>query len=170
MMVLNIFETLISVLIFCFSFLVVSAIFSYWKVDAYNKDLKILKPPLLVFWIGLVSYIGCISGVFIIFFRCLNEETLVYAIFLFIFSILYVWFMLYSLNWRIEIKEDSLLYQNIFKKEIEIKYSDITKLKRLKIGGYRIFFGAKSISVDFFVRGQQNLWDILKLLNISNNS
>ena len=70
--------------------------------------------------------------------------------------------MLYALNWEIVIKDESFIFQNMFRKKREIKYSDITKLKRIKIGGYRIYFGKKSITVDYFVKGADNLWEKLE--------
>ena len=91
-----------------------------------------------------------------------NEENAVWAIGYFLVSLLGFWLILYALNWRIEIKEESFIFRNMFRKKREIKYSEITKLKRLKIGGYRIYIGKKSIAVDYFIKGADNLWDILK--------
>lgn len=112
---------------------------------------------------------GCIITSLIIFFVAFNEENVVWAIGFSLMSLLGFWLMLYALNWKIEIKEESFAFRNMFGKKREIKYTEITKLKRIKIGGYRIYIGKKSIAVDFFIQGADNLWDKLKVFNLDHH-
>lgn len=151
-------------LIIVFSSWLVGYIGSYWRTRIYDKNLKVLKPPFLIFWIGFVGFLGCIITIIVIFFVAFNEENLVWAIGYFLFSFLGLWLMLYALNWKIIIKDDSFIFWNMFGKKREIKYSEITKLKRIKIGGFRIYIEKKSIAVDYFIEGADNLWDIVKVL------
>jgi hypothetical protein len=166
---MEIVRIIITGLIICFSSWLVGYIGLYLRTKIYDKDLKILRPPLLIFWIGLIEFLGCAITILIIFFVSFNEENAVWAIGYFLVSLLGFWLILYALNWRIEIKEESFIFRNMFRKKREIKYSEITKLKRLKIGGYRIYIGKKSIAVDYFIKGADNLWDILKVLKLKND-
>ncbi len=56
------------------------------------------------------------------------------------------WLMLYALNWRIIVSEDGFVFRNSFGKSKTYKEEEITALKRIKIGGYRIYIGKKSIA------------------------
>ncbi|MGN0815045.1 MAG: DUF6560 family protein [Candidatus Coproplasma sp.] len=163
---MEIIRILITGLIICLSSWIVGLLGSYWRTKIYDKNLKVLKPPFLIFWIGFVDFLGCIITIIVIFFAAFNEENLVWAIGFFLFSFLGLWLMLYALNWKIVIKDESFVFRNMFGKKREIKYSDITELKRIKIGGYRIYVGKKSIAVDYFIKGADNLWDKLKVLKI----
>lgn len=156
-------------LIICFSSWLVGSIGVFWRTKIYDKNLKTLRPPLLIFWIGLIGFMGCIITSLIIFFVAFNEENVVWAIGFSLMSLLGFWLMLYALNWKIEIKEESFAFRNMFGKKREIKYTEITKLKRIKIGGYRIYIGKKSIAVDFFIQGADNLWDKLKVFNLDHH-
>lgn len=163
---MEIVRIIVTGLIICFSSWLVGYIGYYLRTKKYDKNLEILRPPILIFLIGLFEFIGCVITILIIFFAAFNEENFACAIGFFLFSIPGFWLMLYALNWKIEIKEESFIFRNMFGKKREIKYSEITKLKRLKIGGYRIYIGKKSIAVDYFIKGADNLWDILKILKI----
>ena len=163
---MEIVRIIITGLIICLSSWLVGLLGSYWRTKNYDKNLKVLKPPFLIFWIGFVGFLGCIIMIIIIFFAAFNEENLVWAIGFFLFSFLGLWLMLYALNWKIVIKDESFIFRNMFGKKREIKYSNITKLKRIKIGGYRIYVGKKSIAVDYFIKGADNLWDKLKVLKL----
>lgn len=163
---MEIVRIIITGLIICCSFWLVGLLGSYWRTKIYDKDLKELKPPFLIFWIGLVVFLACIVTIFVIFFAAFNEENLVWAIGFFLSSFLGLWLMLYVLNWKIVIKDESFIFRNMFGRQREIEYSDITKLKRIKIGGYRIYVGKKSIAVDYFIKGADNLWDKLKILKL----
>ena len=163
---MDIVRIIITGLVICFSSSIVGLLGTYWRTKIYDKNLNMLKPPLLVFWIGLLVFLACVVTIFVIFFAAFNEENLVWAIGFFLFSFLGFWLMLYALNWKIVVKDESFIYRNIFGKKREIKYSDITKLKRVKIGGYRIYVGKKSIAVDYFIKGADNLWEKLKGLKL----
>ena len=163
---MEITRIIITSMIICCSSWSVGTIGFYLRTKNYDKNLKILRPPLLIFLIGLIEYIICNVVILVILFAAFNEENLAFAIGFFIFSFLGLWIMLYGLNWKIEIKEESFIYRNMFGKKREFKYSEITKLKHIRIGGYRIYFGKKSIAVDYFIKGADNLWDILKVLKL----
>ena len=167
---MEIVRIIITGMIICCSTWLVGTLGFYLRTKKYDKNLKILKPPLLIFFIGLVGFTLCNVIILITLFVAFNEENLAFAIGGFIFSFLGLWVMLYGLNWKIEIKEESLIYRNMFGRKREFKYNDITKLKRIKIGGYRIYFGKKSIAVDYFIKGADNLWDILKVLKIDSEN
>ena len=64
-------------------------------------------------------------------------------------------------------KDKAFTFRNMFGKEREVKYTDITKLKRVK-GGYHIYTGKKKIVVDNYTPGVSILWDELKVLKIPN--
>ena len=164
---MEIVRIIITGLIICFSSWIVGSIGVYWRTRIYKKSLSELRPPFLIFWIGLTEFSMCVIAVILIFLLSFNETNLVIAIGFFLFSFLGFWLMLYALNWKIVIKEESFIFRNMFGKKREIMYSEITKLKRLKIGGYRIYTGKKSIAVDYFIKGADNLWDKLKVLKIN---
>lgn len=163
---MEIVRIILTGLIICFSSWLVGSIGTFWRTRIYEKNLKILRPPLLIFWIGLVDFLGCIIVIIVIFLIAFNEENAAWAIGYLFMSVLGFWLMLYALNWKIEIKEESFIFQNMFGRKREIKYREITKLKRIKIGGYRIYVGKKSIAVDYYIKGAGNLWDILKVLKL----
>lgn len=163
---MDVVRIIITGLVICFSSSIVGVLGTYWRTKIYDKNLNVLKPPLLVFWIGLLVFLACVVTIFVIFFAAFNEENLVWAIGFFFFSFLGLWLMLYALNWQIVIKDESFIFQNTFRKKKEIRYSDITSLKRVKIGGYRIYVGKKFIAVDYFIKGADNLWDKLKGLRL----
>ena len=153
----------------CASF-AVGWIFHYLRMKAAEKsDINILKVPKLIFWIGLCGLLICYIIIVILFTVAFDEVSAACSFVPFLMSFLYLWLILYSLNWRVEFNENSLTFRNMFRKKREIQYSEITKLKRIKIGGYRIYFGKKSIAVDFYIKGADNLWDILKVLKIKSN-
>lgn len=164
---LEIIRIVLSALIIFFSSWLVGSIGVYWRTRIYDKNLKVLKPPFSIFWIGLVGFIGCVVTILIIFFVAFNEVNAALSIGFLLMSFLGVWLMLYAINWKIEIKEESFIYRNMFGKKREIKFIEITKLKRIKIGGYRIYIGKKSIAVDYFIKGADNLWEILKVLKLN---
>lgn len=164
---MEVVRIVLTALIICLSSWLVGLLGAYWRTKSYQKDLKILRPPFLIFWIGLIDFLGCVITIFVALFTDLNEDNSAFAIGFFIASLLGLWLMLYALNWKIEIKEDSFIFRNMFGKKREIKYTQITKLKRIKIGGYRIYVGKKSIAVDYFIKGADNLWDILKVLKLN---
>lgn len=154
--------------IVCASFVV--GYISYYLRKEANKiaDTKVLKVPKLIFWIGFIEMAVCYIFVIIIFIFAFNEVTAACSIGFFLFSFLGLWLILYSLNWKIEIKEDYFIFHNMLGRKREIRYNEITKLKSIRIGGYRIYIEKKSIAVDYFIKGKDNLWDILKVLKIEN--
>ena len=164
---MEVIRIILTALIICFSSWLVGSIGFYWRTKIYYKNLQVLKPPFLIFWIGLIDFLGCVITILVILFANLNEDNAAFAIGFFMFAVLGVWLMLYALNWKIEIREESFIFRNMFGKKREIKYSEITKLKRIKIGGYRIYIGRKSIAVDYFIKGADNLWDKLKILKLN---
>ena len=152
----------------CASF-AVGWIFHYLRMKADEKsDTNVLKVPKLIFWIGFCDLLICYIMIIICFTVAFDEVSAACAIGFFLMSFLGLWLILYSLNWRVEFNENSLIFRNMFRKKRKIYYSEITKLKRIKIGGYRIYFEKKSIAVDYFIKGADNLWDILKVLKIKN--
>ena len=163
---MEIARAIITGLIICFSSLLIGTIGFYWRTKIYDRDLKVLKPPILIFFIGLFGFLICAVTILVILFVALNEENLALSIGFFLFSFLGLWLMLYALNWKIVIKEDTFIFRNMFGKKREIKYNEITKLKRIKIGGFRIYIGKKSIAVDYYIKGADNLWDKLKTLKL----
>lgn len=161
---MEIIRIIVTGLIICFSSWLVGYVGFYLRTKNYDKNLKVLRPPFLIFWIGLFEFIGCVITILIILFVVFNEETAALSIGFLLASLIGFWLILYSVNWKIEIRDESFIFRNMFGKRREIKYSAITKLRRLKIGGYRIYTGKKSIAVDYYIKGADNLWDILKTL------
>lgn len=164
---MEVVRIVLTALIICLSSWLVGLLGVYWRTKSYQKDLKILRPPFLIFWIGLIGFLGCIITILVALFTNFNEYNCIFSVGFFMVSLVGLWLMLYALNWKIEIKEDSFIFRNMFGKKREIKYTQITKLKRIKIGGYRIYIGKKSIAVDYFIKGADNLWDILKVLKLN---
>ena len=167
-LIMEVVRIIITGLIICCTSWLVGTLGVYWRTRIYDKNLKVLRPPILIFFIGLIGFAVCITIALVALFVNFNKENLACAIVLFAVSFLYVWLMLYALNWKIEIGEECFVYRNVFGIKREIRYSEITKLKRIKIGGYRIYIGKKSIAVDYFIKGADNLWDILKVLKLGN--
>lgn len=112
-----------------------------------------------------------------------EEAKLIYLIcisFFFLFGIGGTWLFLHALNWGIDIKEDRIVYRNVFRRTRIIYFTEITGIQhreprfgnqkrrdssRLfdladwiialtrpkKISSYRIYIGKKSITVDSVV-------------------
>ncbi len=125
-----------------------------------------LCPPRIIFWIGFVE-----NAIFVIMdvVLCVVENWEDLLLSLIIGACLMpigAWLMLYALNWRIIANEDDFVFRNSFGKNKTYKYEEITALKRIKIGGYRIFIGKKSIAVDYFISGRELLWDKIKVMDI----
>jgi len=161
MEVVGIIITGLSILI---SIYIVSTLSVKLRFQEYDKTLTNLTLPSSIFVTGLIGFILCTSVALCLIFFKQEEEHLFIAILLFLISILYVWLMMYSLNWRIIIKKDSFTFRNSLRISKEYSYSDIVKIKRIKIGGFRLYLkNGKNIAVDFYVKGIDNLWDILKM-------
>lgn len=141
---MEIVRIIITGLIICFSSWIVGSIGVYWRTRIYKKSLSELRPPFLIFWIGLTEFSMCVIAVILIFLLNFNETNLVIAIGFFLFSFLGFWLILYALNWKIVIKEESFIFRNMFGKKRKIMYSEITGLKRLKIGGGIEYIQAKN--------------------------
>lgn len=125
-----------------------------------------LKVPKLIFWIGLVGLIVCYIIIVCIFIFSFNEQSVAAAIALFVFSWVYVYIIMYALNWRIEVTKDGFVYRNLFRKVRVYQYSDIEAIKRIKIGGYKLVFKKRRISIDYYILNSEILWNKIKSLNI----
>lgn len=136
------------------------------KLRNQNTDFhnKVLKVPKMILCISCVITIPPIIVAACCIFVNEGQDALS-SIFMIPITISNTWLVLYSLNWKIEIKEDSFIYTNPFGKKREYNYADITKVKRIKIGGYKIYIKSKKITVDYWIIGIENLWNIIKLLN-----
>ena len=110
-----------------------------------------------------------------------EEAKLIYLIcmsFFFLFGIGGTWLFLHALNWGIDIKEDRIVYRNVFRRTRIIYFTEITGIQHReprygnkarytrvfdwkdwimglifskKISSYRIYIGKKSITVDSIV-------------------
>ena len=125
-----------------------------------------LHPPKIIFWIGITDIVFLVVMDIVLLATEKWEELLVSIIPIVCFVPIGIWLMLYALNWQIVLGDDGFTYRNMFGKKKTYKYEDITALKRIKIGGYRMYFGKKSIAVDYFVSGQDVLWDKIKVMDI----
>lgn len=162
---------IIRIVISCLTIISVSWIIGYiganlrQKAEEKHHD-NILKVPKLVLAIGLVEAIACYVVIVCIYVFAFNEENVAWSIGYFLMSCLGVWIVLYALNWRITMQEDSFTFKNMFGKKTTYKYQEITAVKHIKIGGYRVYIGKKSIAVDFYILGRQLLWDKIKVMDI----
>ena len=139
----------------------------YLRTKASEKsDINVLKVPKLVFWIGFVGLMICYIVIAILLAVAFNEVNAACSICLFLMSFLYLWLIMYALNWKVVIEEDGFTFRNMFRKTCKFSYSEITALKRIKIGGYKIYVGKKRITVDYYIVGHKEFWDKLKYLNI----
>ena len=151
-----------SLIIGCSSW-VVGLLFAHLRFVTYeDKNIKILRPPKFIFWLGIGGIVGLYSIIIIIFTIAFVPENVAYAVVFFLISFLFFWFVLYSLNWKVELKENTFIFQNSFRLTKENLYKDITKVKRIKMGGFRVYVGKKSIAVDFYIKGLNNFWEIIK--------
>lgn len=159
------FKIIASSLIFAIVSFVISVLGIYFKRNG-EKSSSSLRPPKIIFWIGVadISFLIIMDVVLLLTERW--EELLASIIPIVCFVPLGIWLMLYSLNWQIVLNDDSFIYRNMLGKKKTYKYNDITALKRIKIGGYRMYFGKKSIAVDYFVSDQEVLWDKIKVMDI----
>ena len=104
-----------------------------------------------------------------------EEAKLIYLIcmsFFFLFGIGGTWLFLHALNWGIDIKEDRIVYRNVFRRTRTVYYTEFTAIQhreprfsdhihprsRLglifgskKISSYRIYIGKRFITVDSVV-------------------
>ena len=128
---------------------------------------QVLKVPKLIFWIGLVGLIVCYIIIACILIFSYNEQSVAAAIALFVFSLVYVYIIMYALNWKIEVNRDVFVYRNMFRKVRVYQYSDIEAIKRIKIGGYKLVLKKKKIYVDYYILNSEILWNKIKSLNIA---
>lgn len=153
-----------SLIIVCSSW-VIGLIFARLRFSACeDKDIKILRPPKFIFWLGIGGIVGIYTIIIIIFTVAFTPENVAYSIGFFLISILFFWFILYSLNWKVELKENTFIFQNSFRLSKEYSYKDITKVKRIEIGGFRVYVGKKSIAVDFYIKGANNFLEKIKYM------
>ncbi len=78
-----------------------------------------------------------------------------------------VWLFLHSMNWRLEICEDKLIYRDILRRVYEIPYGDVIMIReqyprRSQVTDkLRIYTKRKNITVEYVV---YNFRDLLKLM------
>ncbi len=138
----------------------------YLKTRIYDTSLKTLKVPKLILFTSIGTTFSAAVAMFCgVMFYQLPE--CLFVVFIFPFLLIGVWLILYSINWRIEIDQESFVFNNSFGKKNEYKYDEIIKVKRLRNGGFKIFLENKVITVDCFIEGKDNLWDILKIIDFS---
>ena len=135
----------------------------HWRTQKYDRQLKVLNPPKSLLWISISLTLSFIVAMLLVLFLADEYEALL-GFFFIPMILLGIWLTLYSINWQIEIKEDSFIFRNMFGRKKEYGFDKITKVKRIKIGGFRIYINKKSITVDYWIKGVDNLWDIVKLL------
>ena len=104
-----------------------------------------------------------------------EEAKLIYLIcmsFFFLFGIGGTWLFLHALNWGIDIKEDRIVYRNVFRRTRTVYYTEFTAIQHRKpwfgdhihprsrlglifgskkISSYRIYIGKRFITVDSVV-------------------
>ena len=127
---------------------------------------NILKPPKIIFLIGLIVIILCYGIIAYIYIFDFNEVTCACSVVVFLISFLGVYLILYGLNWRITMRENDFVFRNVFRREKTYSYGEITGFRRIKIGGFRIFIGKKSIAIDSYIRGQSEFLDKIKNIHI----
>lgn len=84
----------------------------------------------------------------------------------FVFFLLGLYALLLGINWRIDIHDESFDFRNLFGKRYHFKYSQISKVHPISVGGLQIVIDKVKISVDPFVINSHLL--INKIENISN--
>jgi hypothetical protein len=146
--------------------------------EDYSKRLPrhLLRFPRYLAALGIGTPIACIWLIVEMFRASDWEEAKLFYLLLGIplFSMLAiggVWLVLLAVNWGMDIKEDRIVYRNIFRRTRIIYYTEITRIERriprnppkknrtpsrferivgkqTSFGAYRIYIGRKSITVD----------------------
>ena len=129
-----------------------------------NKE-KRLSPPREIFLLGLFESIFCYVFLGYIILFSFDEAGIACSFFCFPMSLIGIWLMLYSLNWRIVLLENGFSFQNIFGKKTFYLFSEIMAVKIVR-AGFRIYLKKKSIAVCFFIEGYEDLWSRIKILKI----
>lgn len=127
---------------------------------------NIMKPPKIIFVVGLIGFILCYGIIAYIYIFDFNEVTCVCSVIAFVMSFLEGYLILYGLNWSIILRENEFVFRNMFRRKRTYSYGEITGFRRIKIGGFRIFIGKKSIAIDGYIRGQSEFLDKIKNLHI----
>lgn len=124
-------------------------------MDEETDGITILRPRKILFISGLVGTL--LWDIFIIWCLIANTEEYIWAaVFAFLFSLLGIWFIMYYLNWRIELRDEEFIFRNMFRKKTTYKYTDITHFKRTQYG-FNIYIGKKKISIDCFIQGAKEM-------------
>jgi len=148
------------------TYFIVNKMMMSWRMQDHDKDLKVLRPPFNLFWVGLiVNLMLIITFIFSLFSSSIKEDS-IWALIIGgpPFILMGFWLMLYAINWRIEIKDESFTCTSVFGKKREYKYTEITRFKRVKnAGGYKLYVGKRRVEIPFIIKGYENLWEKVKV-------
>lgn len=143
-------------------FYIVGAVMDRLSKQKYERDLKVLRPPFVAFWVGLMDVLVIIGFIWSLFESATEDGPWAFLIIGPLFISLGIWLMLYALNWRIEIKDESFTCTSVFGKKREYKYTEITKFKRANAGDYKLYVGKRRVEVPFIINGYEKLGDKIK--------
>lgn len=130
------------------------------------------KDSLKTFSISIIAFF-----IFAIFF-CVVETILFYkvrvksridgqVVFYVVMSILYLWNVIvlyYIASYRLVLFDDHMIYYNIIGRRIKLYYKDVTDFKTDPVSGYfHIYFGKRKIEVPYFIDGQLEVLNYIKI-------
>lgn len=119
-------------------------------------ELNVIKQPKAFLFVGVAGLIVFLALAFFVLFAPasmladFDEDMRVpYAILLFVFCLPYVIFLLFRLIWRIEVKEDSFIFRNVFGKKKEYGYDHIS-IKQTRQGAKIYLKDKRIVSISYF--------------------
>ena len=118
--------------------------------------LNVIRQPKAFLFVGVAGLIVFSALAFFVLFAPasmladFDEDMRVpYAVLLFVFCLPYVIFLLFRLIWRIEVKEDSFMFRNVFGKKKEYGYDDIV-VKQTRQGAKIYLNDKRIVNISYF--------------------
>jgi len=146
----------------------VPLILPFFLHDRKTERLNVLSYPLVFTVFGAVGTVFEASVLIWVFVK--EPIDLVFLPLLAVWAALFVgtvWLFFHSMNWRLEIGEDQLIYRDIFRRVYKIPYEDVIMIReqyprRSRVTDkIRIYTKGKTITVEYVV---YNFRDSLKLM------
>lgn len=162
-------DFLIRIIIIC-----TICIVSFYFVKLLFRKLKFLNENQtgFLFWDKRIKFLPILMLAFFVYswFDLLvirySSESIALALVILLISLWPIYILMRCINWRIQIKTDTFVYRDLFRKEYEFKYEDIKGVKSGTYGSYQILARDKKINIDVFTTNYMQFIIKLKSKNI----